>query len=79
MGIRVPILESEVCPPKMRGKLLVSWQTFVAVGIFLGATANLIFAGHWRLQLGISFVPALPLLFLCYVIREFVSSLPFKL
>ncbi|KAG9514313.1 MFS general substrate transporter, partial [Aureobasidium melanogenum] len=66
----VPVIESEVAPPKLRGRLLVSWQTFVAVGIFLGAVANLIFNGHWRWQIGIGFVPAVPLLCLCYVIPE---------
>lgn len=63
-------MESEVSPLKMRGRLLVLWQTFVAIGIFLGAGASCIFAGHWRLQFGIAFVPALPLLCLCYVIQE---------
>ncbi|KAH0364808.1 MFS general substrate transporter, partial [Aureobasidium melanogenum] len=66
----VPVIESEVLPPKLRGRLLVSWQTFVAIGIFLGAVANLIFEGYWRLQIGIAFVPAIPLLCLCYVIPE---------
>lgn len=56
----------------MRGRLLVSWQTFVAVGIFLGASANCIFEGQWRQQLGIAFVPALILMVICYMIREFV-------
>ena len=69
--IRVPVIESEVAAPKLRGRLLVSWQTFVAVGIFLGAVANLIFKGHWRWQIGIAFVPAVPLLCLCYVIPEY--------
>jgi hypothetical protein len=73
MSNRVPILESEVSPPRMRGKLLVSWQTFVAVGIFFGAAANCIFQEQWRHQIGMAFMPALPLLCLCYVIRESVS------
>ncbi|KAH6672832.1 putative sugar transporter [Halenospora varia] len=66
----VPILESEVSPPKLRGRLLVSWQTFVAMGIFLGACANCTFHGQWRLQIGSAFIPAVPLLCLCYVIPE---------
>ncbi|KAH0274212.1 MFS general substrate transporter, partial [Aureobasidium melanogenum] len=66
----VPVIESEVAPPKLRGRLLVSWQTYVAVGIFFGAVANLIFNGHWRWQIGIGFVPAVPLLCLCHVIPE---------
>lgn len=49
---RVPVLVSEVVPPKMRGQLLVLWQTFVAVGISLGAAANCIFneTGAFRLE-----------------------------
>ncbi|KAG9944286.1 MFS general substrate transporter, partial [Aureobasidium melanogenum] len=66
----VPVMESEVAPPKLRGRLLVSWQTFVAFGIFLGASANCIFNGHWRWQIGIAFIPAVPLLCLCYVMPE---------
>lgn len=73
---RVPVIESEVAPPKLRGRLLVSWQTFVAIGIFLGAVTNLIFEGHWRWQIGIGFVPAVPLLCLCYVIPEYAKLVP---
>ncbi|CAD0095548.1 unnamed protein product, partial [Aureobasidium vineae] len=76
---RVPVIESEVAPPKLRGRLLVSWQTFVAVGIFLGASANLIFHGHWRLQIGMAFIPAVPLLCLCYVVPEYVWKTPLLL
>jgi Sugar (and other) transporter len=75
---RIPILESEVSPPRMRGRLLVSWQTFVAVGIFLGASTNCIFHGDWRSQIGLSFLPAVPLLCLCYVISESVLTFPFE-
>lgn len=41
----VPIFESEVAPPNSRGRLLVSWQTFTAVGILLGSAFNLVFHG----------------------------------
>lgn len=71
----VPVIESEVSPHLMRGKLLVSWQTFVAIGIFLGAAANLVFKGDWRLQFGIAFVPAVTLLCLCFIIGESVFLL----
>ncbi|KAE9978325.1 hypothetical protein EG328_001499 [Venturia inaequalis] len=66
----VPVIESEVFQPEIRGRLLVSWQTFVAVGIFLGTSSNLIFHDSWRHQIGIAFIPAVPLLCLCYVIPE---------
>ena len=41
----VPIFESEVSSPNARGRLLVSWQTFTAVGILLGSAVNLVFHG----------------------------------
>jgi hypothetical protein len=71
----VPVIESEVFQPEIRGRLLVSWQTFVAVGIFLGTCSNLIFHDNWRHQIGIAFIPAVPLLCLCYVIPEYVIHL----
>jgi len=55
---------------KIRGRLLVSWQTFTAVGILLGASANLIFHDSWRLQISSSYIPAVPLLFLASVCSE---------
>lgn len=67
----VPVIESEVFQAEIRGRLLVSWQTFVAVGIFLGTSSNLIFSEDWRRQIGIAFIPAVPLLCLCYVIPEY--------
>ncbi|KAF1987671.1 MFS general substrate transporter [Aulographum hederae CBS 113979] len=41
----VPIFESEVSPKTTRGRLLVSWQTFTALGILLGSAVNLVFHG----------------------------------
>ncbi|EED15428.1 sugar transporter, putative [Talaromyces stipitatus ATCC 10500] len=66
----VPIFESEVSPAKIRGRFLVSWQTFVAFGIFLGSCSNIIFHDSWRWQLASGFIPAVPLLFLVLVCSE---------
>ena len=55
----VPIFESEVSPPNSRGRLLVSWQTFTAVGILLGSAINLIFHGPENVPLIGSIVPEL--------------------
>ncbi|KAL1956679.1 hypothetical protein VTO42DRAFT_6929 [Malbranchea cinnamomea] len=66
----VPIYESEVAPAKIRGRMLVSWQTFTAFGIFLGFGANLIVNRYWRLQIGSGFIPAVPLLCLVFVCTE---------
>lgn len=66
----VPILESEVAPARIRGRLLVSWQTFTAGGIFLGSAANVILRATWRWQTGSAFVPAVILLTLVFVCSE---------
>lgn len=66
----VPIFEAEVAPPRLRGRLLVSWQTFTAAGIFLGSAANLILEGKWRWQTGCGFIPAFLLLTLVFVCSE---------
>lgn len=79
----VPIYESEIAPAEARGRILVSWQTFTAVGIFLGSAANVVFHGPapqqggwrvvgWRLQLAVCAVPAVCLLLLTYCCSEFV-------
>lgn len=66
----VPILESEVAPARIRGRLLVSWQTFTALGIFLGNAANVILHKYWRWQTGSAFIPAVILLTLVFVCSE---------
>ncbi|KAF2097111.1 hypothetical protein NA57DRAFT_77366 [Rhizodiscina lignyota] len=85
----VPIFEGEVAPAQIRGRLLVSWQTFTAVGILLSSGFNLIFHAPgadkndacnfadgwrkevaWRLQVGSTIIPAIPLLFLAFVCSE---------
>ena len=47
------------------GSLVILWQTFVTLGLLLGAAANLIFHSYWRVQLGGAFIPAL--IFLTFV------------
>ncbi|KAH8696407.1 putative sugar transporter [Talaromyces proteolyticus] len=66
----VPIFESEVSPSKIRGRFLVSWQSFVAFGLFLGSCSNLIFNKDWRWQLASAFIPTVPLLFLVLICSE---------
>lgn len=52
----------------------MSWQMWVAFGIFLGFCANLALQGvgniAWRLQLGSAFLPAVPLLLGIYFCPE---------
>ncbi|KAG9242174.1 putative sugar transporter [Calycina marina] len=66
----VPIFESEIAPARIRGKLLVSWQTFTALGIALGNAANLILRKYWRWQTASGFVPAVILLTLVFMCSE---------
>ncbi|KAH8593996.1 hypothetical protein B0O99DRAFT_652918 [Bisporella sp. PMI_857] len=66
----VPIFESEVAPARIRGRLLVSWQTFTALGIFLGSAANIILRHSWRWQTASGFIPAVTLLILVFTCSE---------
>lgn len=63
---------SEVSPPALRGRILIGWQTFVAIGILVGAIVNNCFSheSSWRLALGLSATPAFTFLCLCYAIPE---------
>ena len=70
----VPIFAAENVPASIRGGLVMSWQMWVAFGIFLGFCANLALqnVGHiaWRLELGSAFIPAVPLLLGIYFCPE---------
>lgn len=62
----VPVYAAEIAPSHLRGSLIMNWQLFDALGIFLGFTANLIasVAGKdaWRWQFASAALPALVLL-----------------
>lgn len=70
----VPIFAAENVPASIRGGLVMSWQMWVAFGIFLGFCANLALQDvgdiAWRLQLGSAFIPAIPLLLGVYFCPE---------
>ncbi|KAK7408271.1 hypothetical protein QQX98_009584 [Neonectria punicea] len=77
MGLKevtVPVFSAENAPANIRGALVMSWQLFVAFGIMLGFTANLVVVDTgdiaWRLQLGSAFIPAVPLLLGIYFAPE---------
>ena len=83
MGIKsstTSVFASECAPAPIRGSLTMTWQLYVAFGIFLGLSANLavVDAGDitWRLQLGSALIPALPLLATVYFCPE--SEEPFS-
>ncbi|KAK0251170.1 hypothetical protein LTS09_013679 [Friedmanniomyces endolithicus] len=58
----VPIYSAEMAPARIRGALVMFWQLWVVIGIFLGFCANVIVkdTGNiaWRLQLGSAFIPS---------------------
>ncbi|KAL6366216.1 hypothetical protein LRP88_00313 [Fusarium phalaenopsidis] len=77
MGLKevtVPVFSAENAPTSIRGALVMSWQLFVAFGIMLGFTANLVVVNTgdiaWRLQFGSAFIPAVPLLIGIYFAPE---------
>ncbi|KAF2639617.1 putative sugar transporter [Massarina eburnea CBS 473.64] len=58
----VPIYSAEMAPHRVRGALVMFWQLWVVIGIFLGFCANVIVKDvpriAWRLQLGSAFIPS---------------------
>ncbi|KAL2803097.1 hypothetical protein BJX63DRAFT_86388 [Aspergillus granulosus] len=58
----VPIFSAEMAPARIRGALVMFWQLWVVIGIFLGLLANVIVKDtgriSWRLQLGSAFIPS---------------------
>lgn len=77
MGLKevtVPVYSAENAPTIIRGALVMSWQLFVAFGIMLGFSANLVVVNTgdiaWRLQLGSAFIPAVPLIIGIYFAPE---------
>lgn len=77
MGLKevtVPVFSAENAPSTIRGALVMSWQMWVAFGIMLGFSANLVVKEvgdiTWRLQLGSAFIPAVPILLGIYFVPE---------
>jgi sugar porter (SP) family MFS transporter len=59
----VPIYSAEMAPARVRGALVMFWQLWVVIGIFLGLLANIAFLDldddlEWRFQLGSAFIPS---------------------
>lgn len=77
MGLKevtVPVFSAENAPATIRGALVMSWQMWVAFGIMLGFSANLVVKDvgeiAWRLQFGSAFIPAVPILLGIYFVPE---------
>ncbi|KAG9874352.1 hypothetical protein KCV05_g22701, partial [Aureobasidium melanogenum] len=70
----VPIYSAEMAPARIRGALVMFWQLWVVIGIFLGFCANVIVKDvgriAWRLQLGSAFIPSFILMVGIYFCPE---------
>ena len=70
----VPIYSAEMAPHRIRGALVMFWQLWVVIGIFLGFCANVIVKDtgdiSWRLQLGSAFIPSFILMVGIYFCPE---------
>jgi MFS family permease len=69
-----PIFAAEISPAHLRGKLVMNWQLMVALGLFCGFSANLIFYWTdelaWRCQIASAAIPAFALVLLIWTIPE---------
>ncbi|KXS93912.1 hypothetical protein AC578_1858 [Pseudocercospora eumusae] len=77
MGVKIstiPVYTAEVAPASIRGGLVTSFQLWVAFGILVGFSSNLVFKdvgkNAWRFQLAAAFAPAVPLLFIVWLCPE---------
>ncbi|KAI7258041.1 MFS transporter [Hortaea werneckii] len=77
MGIKIstiPVYSAEVSPASIRGGIVTSFQLWVAFGILIGFSSNLVFMDigplAWRFQLAAAFAPAVPLCFLIWLCPE---------
>ncbi|KJX99173.1 MFS sugar transporter like protein [Zymoseptoria brevis] len=70
----VPVFAAEISPAHIRGSLVMNWQLFDALGIFLGSTANLSVSSvgrtAWRWQTASSVFPTIVLLTLIFVCSD---------
>ena len=77
----VPIYSAEMAPARIRGALVMFWQLWVVIGIFLGFSANIIVKDTgdiaWRLQLGSAFIPSFVLgagIFFCPEVSSYPNG-----
>ncbi|KAB8228805.1 major facilitator superfamily domain-containing protein [Aspergillus alliaceus] len=65
-----PVFAAEAAVDHLRGRLLMMWQLFDTLGVFLGFACDWIVDRHWRVLLGTASIPALVLLFLVFLCPE---------
>ncbi|MCD7455060.1 Sugar transport protein 8 [Datura stramonium] len=75
----VPLFLTEVAPIQHRGAVNILFQLFVTIGIFIANLVNygtsMMHPNGWRMSLGFAALPALFLLFGCFVITDTPTSL----
>ncbi|KAL2808004.1 hypothetical protein BJX63DRAFT_424941 [Aspergillus granulosus] len=65
-----PIFAAEAAMENSRGRILMLWQFFDAMGIALGFIVALIFRDSWEVQLGAALIPSLALMILVMLCPE---------
>lgn len=63
-SVVAPVYISEIAPPKYRGRMVISFQVNIVVGILLAYVSNYLFLGvggenDWRWMLGVVAIPSL--------------------
>lgn len=61
-SVVAPVYISEIAPAKFRGRMVISFQVNIVLGILLAYVSNYLLAGgenDWRLMLGVVAIPAL--------------------
>ncbi|OWZ49870.1 glucose transporter [Cryptococcus neoformans 125.91] len=77
LGLLTPLYQSEIAHPSARGMLTATFQFFLGIGSFVaGWIAYGVAQTHfespmaWRLPLGFQMLPAVPLIFLTFLLPE---------
>lgn len=61
-SVVAPVYISEIAPPQYRGRMVISFQVNIVVGILLAYVSNYLLAGgdeSWRWMLGVVAIPSL--------------------
>ena len=70
----IPVMTAEIVPASVRGGLVMFFQLWVAFGILIGLSANLVFYRigdlAWRFQIGAAFAPAIPIVIWIWFVPE---------
>ncbi len=72
-SVVAPVYISEIAPPKYRGRMVVSFQFNIVLGILVAYISNYLLAGgenDWRWMLGIVAIPSLAFSFLMLLTPE---------